>query len=87
MGTKIIDKIIDPEQLMGMYKVHSVNVLQGSQHGNHSSFHPNFESARNRAESIVRRDPGAQIALLKVTHVVQASGPPIDVIDLETLVD
>ncbi len=85
MGTKRLQEPVDPVELQGMYKVHSMGVIQGHSTGNRDTFHQDFESARAKAESIVRRDPGAQIVLLKITHVVQASGPPVDVIELDEL--
>jgi len=75
--------ITEPEDLRGKYKIHSINVVTGCTSSSVNAFHDNFDSALDKCKSIVKRDPSIQMVILKCTHVVQASGPPVEVIDLD----
>lgn len=82
MATTKLNTRRDPTELTDMYKVHSMSVVRGEARGDYDSFHVSFESALERCHSIVERDPSIQMVILKVTHVVQSSTPPIDVIEV-----
>lgn len=79
------NNITDPEKLQGRYKVHTMKVVTGCTVSSNSTFHDDFDSALAKAKSIVKRNPEVQVVLLKCTHVVQAIGPPIEVVDLERM--
>lgn len=76
-------KYTDPDSLHGKYKIHSMNVITGRSSSSANTFHDDLESALTKAKSIVKRDSDIQMVILKCTHVVQASGPPVEVIDLD----
>jgi hypothetical protein len=85
MSAVKIEDFVDPDQIRGMYKVHSMNVVTGKKScpTNNQKFYETFEDALARAKSIVRRQPEVQIVILKCTHVVQSTTPPIEVVDLD----
>lgn len=78
-------EITAPEDLVGKYKVHSINVVTGRSCSSANTFHDDYDAALAKATSIVKRDPEMQIVILKCTHMVQAMGPPVEVIELDTL--
>lgn len=71
------------EQALGMYKIHSINVLTGRSHSTANSFHDDLDSALSKAKSIVKRDPNVEMVVLKCTHVVRHSAPPVEVLTLD----
>jgi hypothetical protein len=77
------DVYTDPEDLRGKYKVHTMNVVTGRTSSSINTFHDSLDSALGKAKSIVKRDLDIQVVILKCTHVVQTSGPPVEVIDLD----
>ena len=74
-----------PEDLVGKYKIHSMNVVTGRSVSAANTFHDSFDVALAKCKSIVRRDPDVQMVILKCTHVVQTTNPPVEVIDLEEI--
>jgi hypothetical protein len=76
-------EIMYPEDLRGKYKIHSMNVVTGRSQSSANTFHDSYDDALAKAKSIVQRDSDIQMVILKCTHVVQSSGPPVEVIDLD----
>ena len=72
-----------PEDLVGKYKIHSINVITGRSVSTANSFHDSLEEALAKSKSIVKRDPEIQMVVLRCTHLVQSSMPPVEVIDLD----
>lgn len=74
---------VEPEDLRGKYKVHSINVVTGRSDSASNTFHDSLEAALTKGKSIVRNDCETQIVILRCTHVIQSAHPPVEVIDLD----